>query len=97
LSVEKTIREIVQRETKAELTFFEKRWLQSINSGNEELEGQINDLVGRCRIIEEKLDDLRENLEKIESSISERFSLATRLRKMTLDRLMSEFRARREK
>jgi predicted nuclease with TOPRIM domain len=85
MSTEKRIRTIVQVELEKKLAEFEKRLQENFGKELGEVKGDIEEIGG-------KLEELSARLGKLEEDLSNRWSLVAKLRKYTLDQLMSEYK-----
>ena len=63
----------------------ERRFRGALDKEITEVKGQVEDIVGT-------LDDINSRLGKLEEDLSNRWGLVVKLRKYTLDQLMSEYK-----
>jgi len=78
MSIEEQIRELVMEELKTQLEEIESRSQRLIEKELEAMKGQLSSIAAR--------------MEKIEGEIGKKWNILVRLRRHTLDRLMSEYR-----
>jgi len=77
MSVEELIKEIVREELKKELGEIEERLRGQLEKELDEFRGQLSDIAART--------------EKIEGEMGSKWNILVRLRRYTLDKLMSEY------
>ena len=77
MSVEGLIKEIVREELKKELGEIEERLRGQLEKELDEFRGQLSDITART--------------EKIEGEMGKKWNILVRLRRYTLDKLMSEY------
>ena len=77
MSVEELIKAIVREELKKELGEIEERLRGQLEKELDEFRGQLSDIAART--------------EKIEGEMGKKWNILVRLRKYTLDKLMSEY------
>ena len=95
MGIEDQIRKIAREEHETQLAEIEKqiqRILEEetveIKKHTDELRNQLENLASRI----EKLEELNIRIEKLEEDLSNRWGLLVRLRKYTLDQLMTEYK-----
>ena len=77
MSVEELIKEIVREELKKELGEIEERLRGQLEKELDEFRGQLSDITART--------------EKIEGEMGNKWNILVKLRRYTLDKLMSEY------
>ena len=82
MSIEEEIRTIAKDELQTQLDDIEKRMRNSFRKENNEIKEQIQALR----------TDLNLRTQKLEEDLTNRFGLVVKLRKYTLDQLMSEYK-----
>jgi len=106
MNIEEQIREIVKEELEPQLAEIEKRLkgffskdVRKIVDQNRELKeqlegtnGNVEEIIGKIEDVNNRLEDYRLRIEKLEEELSSRWGLLVKLRKYTLDQLMSEYR-----
>ena len=78
MDIEKQIRELVREELNTQLEDIESRFQHLIEKELEEIRGQLSDIAART--------------EKIEEELGNKWNILVKLRRHTLDKLMSEYR-----
>lgn len=78
MSIEEQIREIVKRELKAQVEEIEGRFQRVIEEELQKIGGRLSDIDAR--------------IEKIEAASNNKWNTLLKLKKYTLDQLMSEYR-----
>ena len=92
MSVEEQIRTIAKAEFETQLDDIEKRMKTSFKRDSKELKDDISAVKDQLAEMNTVLSDLASRLEKLEEDLSNRFGLVVKLRKYTLDQLMSEYK-----
>lgn len=92
MSIEEQIRTIVKAEFETQLDDIEKRMKTSFKRDTKELKDDISAVKDQLVEMNTVLSDLASRLEKLEEDLSNRFGLVVKLRKYTLDQLMSEYK-----
>ena len=77
MDLEKQIRELVREELRAQLEEIESSFQRLIEKELEEIRGQLSSIAART--------------EKIEGEMGSKWNILVRLRRYTLDKLMSEY------
>ena len=85
MSTEKEIRTIVKVELEKKLAEFEKQRQENFRKELGEVKGDIEEVGGQ-------LEELSARLGNLEEDLSNRLGLVVKLRKYTLDQLMSEYK-----
>jgi len=78
MDIEKQIGELAREELRAQLEEIESRFQRLIEEELEEIRGQLSSIAART--------------EKIEGEMGSKWNILVRLRRYTLDKLMSEYR-----
>ncbi len=92
MSLEEQIRTIANDELQTQLDDVEKRMRNSFRKENNEIKEQIQALNTQLEDMNTLITGLNLRSEKLEENITKRFGLVTKLRKHTLDQLMSEYK-----
>ncbi len=92
MSIEEQIRTIAKAEFETQLDDIEKRMKTSFKRDSKELKDDISAVKDQLVEMNTVLSDLASRLEKLEEDLSNRFGLVVKLRKYTLDQLMSEYK-----
>ena len=92
MSIEEQIRTIAKEELEAQLAEAEKRLKAARSKETKAVRDQIEALSGRFDEIDGKIEKLYSRLGKLEEELSNRWGLVVKLRKYTLDQLMSEYK-----
>ncbi len=92
MSIEEQIRSIAKEELEAQLAEAEKRLKAARSKETKAVRDQIEALGGRFDEIDVKFEELYSRLGKLEEELSNRWGLLVKLRKYTLDQLMSEYK-----
>ena len=92
MSIEEQIKTIAKQELDIRLSDAEKRLKANNKRENTEMLDQIEGLTAQLEALNETIADLSSRIEKLEEDLSNRFGLVVKLRKYTLDQLMSEYK-----
>ena len=92
MSLEEKIRTIAKDELQTQLDDVEKRMRNSFRKENNEIKEQIQALNTQLEDMGTLIAKLNLRAEKLEENITKRFGLIAKLRKHTLDQLMSEYK-----
>jgi chromosome segregation ATPase len=92
MSIEEQIRALVKQEMDIQLSDAEKRIRAHSQQDNKEILDQIEGITKQIETLNETIADLSSRIEKLEEDLSNRFGLVVKLRKYTLDQLMSEYK-----
>jgi predicted nuclease with TOPRIM domain len=92
MSIEEQIRMIAKQELDIQLSDAEKRLRAQSRQENKEILDQIEGITAQLEALNETITDLSSRIEKLEEDLSNRFGLVVKLRKYTLDQLMSEYK-----
>jgi len=92
MSIEEQIRKIAKEELSTQFEEFEELLTTSYRKNSRQVREDLKELTGRFDEITLQLDDLRQRIEKLEEEMNNRWSLVVKLRKYTLDQLMSEYK-----
>ena len=92
MSIEDQIRTIAKEELSTEVEEIEKRLKAAYRKENIQLREDIKGLGDKLEAITAQLSDLQGRIEKLEEELNNRWSLVVKLRKYTLDQLMSEYK-----
>ncbi|UCH57097.1 MAG: hypothetical protein JSV18_07120, partial [Candidatus Bathyarchaeota archaeon] len=92
MSIEEQIKSIAKDELAGQLDEVEKRMKATFKRESSQLKSNIMDLAGKIDEVNAQLEDLRLRIEKLEEELNNRWSLVVKLRKYTLDQLMSEYK-----
>jgi hypothetical protein len=85
MSIEDQIKDIARNELEMQLSVTEERLQAIFSSELESVKAQLEE-------INAQLVDLKNRTEKLEEDLSNRWGLLVKLRKYTLDQLMTEYR-----
>ena len=91
-SIPLTIRTIVKDELQAQLDDLEKHLRSSFRKESNEIKEQIQSVNTQMEDLGTLIADLNLRTGKLEEDLSNRFGLVVKLRKYTLDQLMSEYK-----
>lgn len=92
MSIEEQIRTLAKAELETQLVDVENRMEASYKRDNKELKDDIGAVRDQLEEMNAVLSDLVSRIEKLEEDLSNRFGLVVKLRKYTLDQLMSEYK-----
>ena len=92
MSIEEQIKTIAKQELDNKIFDVEKRLKTHSKRENKEILDQMEVLTTQLEVLNETIADLSSRLEKLEEDLSNRFGLVVKLRKYTLDQLMSEYK-----
>ena len=92
MSIEEQIRTIAKDELSTELEEIEKSLKAAYRKDNRQIREDLKVLTGKLEKFTVQMDDLRQRIEKLEEEMNNRWSLVVKLRKYTLDQLMSEYK-----
>lgn len=92
MSIEEHIKTIVKQELDTQISDVEKRLKTHSKQKNKEILDQVEVITTQLEVLNEMIADLSSRLEKLEEDLSNRFGLVVKLRKYTLDQLMSEYK-----
>lgn len=92
MSIEEQIRKIAKEELSTQFEEFEELLTTSYRKNSRQVREDLKELTGKFDEITSQLDDLRQRIEKLEEEMNNRWSLVVKLRKYTLDQLMSEYK-----
>jgi uncharacterized protein involved in exopolysaccharide biosynthesis len=92
MSLEEQIRTIANDELQTQIDDIEKRMRSSFRKENNEIKEQIQALGTQLEDLNTLITGINLRSEKLEKNIPKRFGLITKLRKHTLDQLMSEYK-----
>ena len=92
MSIEEQIRTIAKDELQTQLDDTEKRMRSSFRKESNEIKEQIQALTTQIEEMRTLIADISLRTEKLEEDLSNRFGLVVKLRKYTLDQLMSEYK-----
>ena len=92
MSIEDQIRTIAKEVQLTQMDEIEKRLKNAFRNENIQLKEDITGLRGKLDELTVQLDDLTGRIEKLEEELHNRWSLVVKLRKYTLDQLMSEYK-----
>jgi len=92
MSIEEQIRTIAKDELSTQMDELEKRFKATIKKENRQLREDIQELGGQLKAFVAQLEDLQGRIGKLEEELNNRWSLVVKLRKYTLDQLMSEYK-----
>jgi predicted nuclease with TOPRIM domain len=92
MSIEEQIRALVKQEMDIQLSDVENRIRVHSQQDNKEILDQIEGISMQVEALNETIADLSSRIEKLEEDLSNRFGLVVKLRKYTLDQLMSEYK-----
>jgi hypothetical protein len=92
MGIEEQIRDIVEQEFSFQLKEIESRLRTSSRKENRTLREEIQTFHIRLDNINGQLADIIARIEKLEEELTNRWGLVVKLRKYTLDQLMSEYR-----
>jgi peptidoglycan hydrolase CwlO-like protein len=92
MSIEEQIQTIAKAELETQLADVENRMKASYKRDNKELKDDIGAVRDQLEEMNAVLSDLVSRIEKLEEDLSNRFGLVVKLRKYTLDQLMSEYK-----
>ncbi|UCD45121.1 MAG: hypothetical protein JSV27_01020 [Candidatus Bathyarchaeota archaeon] len=92
MSIEEQIRTLAKAELETQLADVENRMKASYKRDSKELRDDIGAVRDQLEEMNAVLSDLVSRIEKLEEDLSNRFGLVVKLRKYTLDQLMSEYK-----
>jgi predicted nuclease with TOPRIM domain len=92
MSIEEQIRKIAKEELSTEFEEIEKSLKAAYKKDNIQIREDLKVLTGKLEEFTVQMDDLRQRIEKLEEEMNNRWSLVVKLRKYTLDQLMSEYK-----
>ncbi|TRO46735.1 hypothetical protein E2P65_05330 [Candidatus Bathyarchaeota archaeon] len=92
MSIEEQIRTIAKDELQTQLDDIEKRMRSSFRKESNEIKEQIQAITTQMEDLSTLIADLNLRTAKLEEDLSNRFGLVVKLRKYTLDQLMSEYK-----
>lgn len=92
MSIEEEIRTIAKDELQTQLDDIEKRMRSSYRKESNEIKEQIQAVSAQMDDLSTLIADLNLRTGKLEEDLSNRFGLVVKLRKYTLDQLMSEYK-----
>lgn len=92
MSIEGQIRTIAKEELSTEFEEIEKRLKAAYRKDNRQIREDLKGLTGKFEEFTAQMDDLIQRIEKLEEEMNNRWSLVVKLRKYTLDQLMSEYK-----
>ena len=92
MSIEEQIRTIAKDELQTQLDAIEKRMRSSFRKESNEIKEQIQAISTQMEDLGTLIADLNLRTQKLEEDLSNRFGLVVKLRKYTLDQLMSEYK-----
>ncbi len=92
MSIEEQIRTIAKEELSTEFEEIEKSLKAAYRKDNRQIREDLKVLTGKFEKFTVQMDDLLQRIEKLEEEMNNRWSLVVKLRKYTLDQLMSEYK-----
>jgi peptidoglycan hydrolase CwlO-like protein len=92
MSIEEQIRTIAKEELSTEFEEIEKSLKAAYRKDNRQIREDLKVLTGKIEKFTVQMDDLLQRIEKLEEEMNNRWSLVVKLRKYTLDQLMSEYK-----
>ena len=92
MSIEEQIRTIAKDELQTQLDDIEKRMRSSFRKESNEIKEQMQAISTQMEDLGTLIADLNLRTQKLEEDLSNRFGLVVKLRKYTLDQLMSEYK-----
>lgn len=92
MSIEEQIRTIAKEELAIEMEEIDKRLRSSYKKETRQIREDMQDLGVKLDELKTQLNDLNHRLEKLEEELTNRWGLVVKLRKYTLDQLMSEYK-----
>jgi len=92
MSIEEQIRTIAKDELSTQMDELEMRFKATIKKENRQLREDIKELGGQLEAFVAQLEELQGRIGKLEEELNNRWSLVVKLRKYTLDQLMSEYK-----
>ena len=92
MSIEEQIRTIARSELENQFAELEKLLKNYYKDENSKLRLQVDDLTRMLEDVKASNEDLVSRIEKLEEDLGNRFGLIVKLRKYTLDQLMSEYK-----
>ncbi len=92
MSIEEQIRTIAKEELSTEFEEIEKSLKAAYRKDNRQIREDLKVLTGKIDKFTVQMDDLLQRIEKLEEEMNNRWSLVVKLRKYTLDQLMSEYK-----
>ena len=92
MSIEEQIRTIAKAELSTLMDELEMRFKATIKKENRQLREDIKELGGQLEAFVAQLEELQGRIGKLEEELNNRWSLVVKLRKYTLDQLMTEYK-----
>ena len=92
MSIEDQIRTIAKEELSTEFEEVENRLKAAYRKDNRQIREDIKGLTNKFEEFAVQMEDLLQRIEKLEEEMNNRWSLVVKLRKYTLDQLMSEYK-----
>ncbi len=92
MSIEEQIKTIAKQELDIQISDVEKRLRTHSRRESKEILDQMEVITTQLEVLNGTIADLSSRLEKLEEDLSNRFGLVVKLRKYTLDQLMSEYK-----
>ncbi len=92
MSIEEQIRTIAKDEISTEFEEIEKSLKAAYRKDNRQIREDLKVLTGKLEKFTVQMADLQGRIEKLEEEMNNRWSLVVKLRKYTLDQLMSEYK-----
>ncbi len=92
MSIEEQIRTIAKDEISTEFEEIEKSLKAAYRKDNRQIREDLKVLTGKLEKFTVQMEDLQGRIEKLEEEMNNRWSLVVKLRKYTLDQLMSEYK-----
>jgi len=92
MSIEEQIKTIAKQELDIQISDVEKRLRTHSRREIKEILDQMEVITTQLDVLNETIVDQSSRLEKLEEDLSNRFGLVVKLRKYTLDQLMSEYK-----
>ena len=92
MSIEEEIRTIAKDELQTQRDDIEKRMRSSFRKESNEIKEQIQAISTQMEDLGTLVAELNLRTEKLEEDLTNRFGLVVKLRKYTLDQLMSEYK-----
>jgi len=92
MSFEDQIRTIAKEELSTEFEEIEARLKAVWRKDNRQIREDLKVLTNKLEEFTVQMEDLHQRIEKLEEEMNNRWSLVVKLRKYTLDQLMSEYK-----
>ena len=92
MSIEEQIRTIAKEELSTEFEEIETRLKAANRKDNRQIREDLKGLTNKLEEFTVQMEDLHQRIEKLEEEMNNRWSLVVKLRKYTLDQLMSEYK-----